>query len=126
MVDWITTYPFRAKWNMDVPLNDLPPEFPIVIENDVWIASNVKILQGIVVGDGAVIATESFVTKDVPPYAMVGGNPAKIIRYRFTDNQIECLLRIKWWYWDDEKIRKFVALLVSNNVDEFIERTMKL
>jgi acetyltransferase-like isoleucine patch superfamily enzyme len=122
MVDWVTTYPFRVKWNMDVPLNELSPTYPIIIENDVWIASNVKILQGVVIGNGSVIATESFVTSDVQPYSIVGGNPAKVLRYRFTKRQIEQLLQIEWWYWDDEKIRNFVPLLVSNNVDEFIEK----
>ena len=77
MINWVTTYPFQALWNMDVPLHDLPPHSPITIGNDVWIAANVKIKQGVTIGDGAILATECFVTKDVPPYALVGGNPAK-------------------------------------------------
>jgi len=121
MVKWVSTYPFREKWEMDVPLNDLPPHFPIVIGNDVWIAANVRIMQGATIGDGAVIATESLVTRDVPPYAMVGGHPAEIIRYRFSKNQIEHLLKIGWWFWDDQAIRKIVPFLVSNDVDRFIE-----
>lgn len=121
MMDWVTTYPFQAVWGMDVPLHDLPPHSPITIGNDVWIAANVKIKQGVKIGDGAVLATECFVTKDVPPYAVVGGNPAKIIKYRFTEEQIKDLLEIKWWDWEDEKIKKFVPLLVSNNIDEFIK-----
>lgn len=122
MVNWITTYPFQALWDMDVPLNDLPPHSPIIIGNDVWIAANVKIKQGVTIGDGAILATECFVTKDVPPYALVGGNPAKIIKYRFTEEQIKDLLEIKWWDWEDEEIRKIVPLLVSNNIDKFIEK----
>jgi virginiamycin A acetyltransferase len=125
MVNWVSTYPFREKWGMDVPLNDLPPHFPIVIGNDIWIAENVKILQGVTIGDGAVIATESFVTKDVPSYAMVGGSPARIIRYRFLQNQINDLLKIKWWNWDDDIIKKYVPLLCSSNIDVFIERCTK-
>ena len=121
MVDWITTYPFQAMWNMDIPLNDLPEHSPITIGNDVWIAENVKILQGVTIGDGAVIATESFVTKDVPPYAMVGGNPTKIIKYRFTDDQIKSLLRIKWWEWPDDKIKQIVPILCTKNIDLFIK-----
>jgi virginiamycin A acetyltransferase len=121
MVNWISTYPFRDMWGMDVPLNRLPSHDPIVIGNDVWIASNVSIMQGVTVGDGAVIAQESFVTKDVPPYAMVGGHPARIIRYRFSEKQISNLLNIVWWNWDDELIKKVVPLLTSENVDEFID-----
>ena len=122
MINWVTTYPFQALWNMDVPLNDLPPHSPIIIGNDVWIAENVKIKQGVTIGDGAILATECFVTKDVPPYALVGGNPAKIIKYRFTEEQIKDLLKIKWWDWEDEKIKEIVPLLVSNNIDEFIKK----
>jgi acetyltransferase-like isoleucine patch superfamily enzyme len=125
MMDWVTTYPFQAVWGMDVPLHDLPPHFPITIGNDVWIAANVKIKQGVKIGDGAVLATECFVTKDVPPYAVVGGNPAKIIKYRFTEEQIKDLLDIKWWNWEDEEIKKVVPLLVSNNIDEFIKIAKK-
>jgi tetrahydrodipicolinate N-succinyltransferase len=108
-------------WGMDVPLHALPPHSPIIIGNDVWIAADVKIKQGVKIGDGAVLATQSFVTKDVPPYAVVGGNPAKIIKYRFTEEQIKDLLEIKWWNWDDEEIKKVVPLLVSDNIDEFIK-----
>jgi acetyltransferase-like isoleucine patch superfamily enzyme len=120
MVNWVTTYPFKDMWNLDVPLNDLPRTAPIIIGNDVWIASNVAILQGVTIGDGAVIAQESFVTKNVPPYAMVGGNPAQIIRYRFSDEQIAELLQISWWNWNDDQIRKTVPYLLSVDINEFI------
>lgn len=122
MIDWVTTYPFHEVWSMDVPLHDLPPHSPITIGNDVWIAANVKIKQGVTIGDGAVLATECFVTKDVPPYAVVGGNPAKIIKYRFTEEQIKDLLEIKWWNWEDEEIKNVVPLLVSNDIDKFIKK----
>lgn len=121
MVNWITTYPFQILWKMDVPLNDLKPNYPIIIGNDVWIATNVMIQQGVKVGDGAVIAQESLVTKDVPPYAIVGGHPAEIIRYRFTERQIANLLKIQWWNWEEYKIRKMVHLLASDKIDYFIE-----
>ena len=77
------------------------------IGNDVWIASDVTILGGVRIGDGAVICTGAVVTKDVPPYAVVGGVPAKIIRYRFSEDQIEWLLKIKWWDKEDEWIEKY-------------------
>jgi virginiamycin A acetyltransferase len=121
MIDWVSTYPFRDMWKMDVWLNDLPARAPIIIGNDVWIATNVRIKQGVTIGDGAILAMESFVTRDVPPYAMVGGHPAKIIRYRFSESQISELLEIAWWYWNDDDIRRVVPHLVSYNVDRFIE-----
>jgi len=126
MMNWVSTYPFSTLWNMNVPLHTLPNHAPITICNDVWIASNVKIKQGVVIGDGAVVATESFVTKDVPPYAIVGGNPARIIKYRFTEKQIRELLRIRWWDWEDELIRELVPLLMSDDIDEFINTAQKL
>lgn len=75
-----------------------------IVGNDVWIGHSAYILPGITIGDGAVIGTKSVVTKDVPSYAIVGGNPAKIIRYRFKEDIIEKFLKIKWWDWSDEKI----------------------
>ena len=81
------------------------------IGNDVWIGSNVIIPGGIQIGTGAIVATGSVVVKDVPPYAIVGGNPAKIIRYRFSKEQIDVLLGSEWWNWPIEKIRQ--------QVDEF-------
>jgi acetyltransferase-like isoleucine patch superfamily enzyme len=121
MIDWISTFPFSVKWGMKVPLHALPPTSPVHIGNDVWIASNVKIKQGVTVGDGAILATECFVTKDVPPYALVGGNPAKIIRYRFNEEQIAHLLKMKWWNWEDSEIKQIVPLLTSGKIDELIE-----
>ena len=124
-VNWVTTFPFYARkgWRPeDKSWNPSFPPEPIIIGNDVWVATNVKIMQGVTVGDGAVIAQESFVTKDVPPYAMIGGHPAKIICYRFAEEQISELLKIAWWNWDDEVIRKMIPLLISDNIDEFIER----
>lgn len=126
MIDWVTTYPFRALWKMNVPLHELPSTSPIIIGNDVWIASNVKIKQGVKIGDGAVLATESFVTKDVPPYAVVGGNPARVIKYRFSEEQIKSLLEVKWWDLEDDDIKKLVPLLTSKNVDGLIEAAKKL
>jgi acetyltransferase-like isoleucine patch superfamily enzyme len=123
--DWVTTYPFGHIYqNIFNNFNgDGHPSTKgdIVIGNDVWIASNVTIMSGVTIGDGAIIANNSHVVKNVEPYSLVGGNPAKIINYRFTPEQIEKLLEIKWWNWDDEKINKFTPLLCNDNIDEFIK-----
>lgn len=90
-----TTYPFHLIFK-DIPLNNYGKENP-TIGNDVWIANDVTIFSGVTIGDGAVIAGQSVVTKSVPPYAVVGGNPARILKYRFTEEQIKDLLELKWW-----------------------------
>lgn len=80
-------------------------KYGVVIGNDVWLGTGSKLMDGIRIGDGAIVAAGALVTKDVPPYAIVGGVPAKIIRYRFSDDQIRRLLEIKWWERDAEWIR---------------------
>jgi acetyltransferase-like isoleucine patch superfamily enzyme len=123
--DWVTTYPFghihTNIFNMFDGVGHASTKGNIIIGNDVWIGSNVTIMSGVTIGDGVVIANNSHVVKNIEPYSLVGGNPAKLIKYRFTKEQIEKLLEIKWWYWDDEKINKFTPLLCNNDIDEFIK-----
>ena len=83
----------------------------ITIGNDVWLALGCFIMSGVTIGDGAVIGAKAVVTKDVPPYAIVGGNPAKVIRYRFCEEEIEELLKIKWWNWSDNKLEENWSLI---------------
>jgi acetyltransferase-like isoleucine patch superfamily enzyme len=116
----ISTYPFgltdsMVGWKSKgyIASNQNLSKGPVTIGSDVWIGTNVTIMSGVSIGHGAVIAANSHVVKDVPPYAIYGGNPAKIIRFRFTDNQIEKLLSIKWWEWDDEIIQKAQSILSS-------------
>lgn len=93
---------------------------PVVIGNDVWIGANVIILPGVNIGDGAIVAAGAVVTKDVAPYAIVGGVPAKTIRYRFEKNMIEKFLEIKWWNWEIEEIEKHIELFYQPA--EFIKK----
>ena len=120
----VTTYPFGSRhtnvFNRCKPWTGIS-KGDVIIGNDVWISENVVIMSGVTIGDGAVIANNSHVVKDVEPYSIVGGNPAKLIRYRFTTDQIKKLLEIKWWYWDDEKINKYSPLLCNENIDYFIK-----
>lgn len=85
-------------------------EQPIIIKNDVWIGTNTLILPGVKIGNGAIIAGGAVVTKDVPDYAVVGGVPAKVIKYRFSEKEIEMLLKIQWWNWPIDKIKDNVEL----------------
>lgn len=124
--DWVTTYPFgHVHQNIFKSFNGVghpSTNGDVRIGNDVWIGDSSTIMSGITIGDGAVIAANSHVVKDVPPYAIVGGNPARLIRYRFTPEQIEGLLQINWWQWDDAKINSVVPHLCSSNIDAFIEK----
>ena len=128
--DWVTTYPFghiyHTVFNNFNGKGHPATKGDVIIGNDVWIGANVTIMSGITVGDGAVIANNSHVVKNVEPYSLVGGNPAKLIKYRFTRDQIEKLLEIKWWDWDDEKINKFTPLLCNIDIDDFIKSAVQL
>ena len=90
----------------------------IVIGNDVWIGYEAVILSGVTIGDGAVIGSRAVVTKDVPPYTIVGGVPAKTIRRRFHEDTIEKLLRLKWWNWPEERIRKSICAIQSGCIEQ--------
>ncbi len=121
--DWISTFPFAVcGWSEVSNIHDTTrSKGNVVIGNDVWIGSGVLILSGVTIGDGAVIGARSVVTKDVPPYAIAAGNPARIKKYRFDERTIQKLLAITWWNWPDSEIRPISPLLMSSNIDEFIE-----
>ena len=120
--DWISTYPFRNQFNLPGKNKDGMPKTngDIIVGHDVWIGTGVTILSGVKIGNGAVVATGAVVTKDIPAYAIVGGVPAKVIKYRFTPNQIKDLEMINWYDWHIEKIKDNIHLLSSNSIEEFI------
>ena len=91
-----------------------------MVGNDVWIGSDAKIMSGVHIGDGSIIAANAVVTKDVEPYAVVGGVPAKMIKKRFPDETIQILEQMKWWDWNYEAIYNVVPLLQSESVEELI------
>lgn len=98
--------------------------FSCHIGNDVWIGDNVLIKGGVSIGDGAVIGFGSVVTKDVMPYSVVAGNPARVIKYRFTDDIIEKMLLIKWWTWNQEKIKQYKSMFLDSPND-FVNNVIK-
>lgn len=115
--EWITTYPFPAFWkSWKGSRRYAKTKGDVVIGNDVWIGQDAMILSGVTIGDGAVIAAGAVVTKSVEPYAIVGGNPAREIRKRFSDETISQLLAIQWWSWSDDEIEKNLPVLLSADV----------
>jgi hypothetical protein len=118
----VSWYPHRIHFEMEGNYDDYPvPTGDTIVGSDVWTMENCLILAGVKLGDGAYVAAGAVVTKDVPPYAIVGGNPAKLIRYRFTEEQIAALLEIRWWDWPEDKVRAAVPYLESEDIDAFIE-----
>ncbi|EDS72853.1 CatB-related O-acetyltransferase [Anaerofustis stercorihominis] len=118
----LSSYPFPLffdEWGLDI--KDVAQSWDnkgdIVIGNDVWIGYEAVIMAGVTIGDGAVIATRSVVTKDVEPYTVVGGVPAKPIKKRIDDKTVNSLLEIKWWDWDKEKIRENIEAIKSGNAE---------
>lgn len=112
----VSNYPFYEKFKFDYPRCSIPS--PIRIGSDVWLGHHVTIVDAVTIGDGVIIGAESVVGKDIPSYAVAVGNPVKIIRYRFTDEQISALLKIKWWDWIDTIIKERIEDF--KDIDTFI------
>ena len=118
----LSTYPFPIffeEWGLDV--RDITDAWDnrggISIGNDVWIGYEAVILSGVTVGDGAVIGARAVVTRDVPPYTIVGGVPAKPIRRRFSEDTVSALEKIRWWDWPEERIKRHIADIQAGRID---------
>jgi virginiamycin A acetyltransferase len=120
-LDGFSTYPFYIfgnGWETATPEpGDLPYKGDTVIGNDVWIGYEAVLMPGVTVGDGAIVAAKSVVVSDVPPYAIVGGNPARLIRQRFGNDLVEALLAIAWWDWDIGKITRNLDKIVAADIE---------
>ncbi len=119
----LSTYPFPIffeEWGLEK--EDVAEAWDnkgdIIIGNDVWIGYEAVILAGVTIGDGAIIGTRAVVTKDVPPYTIVGGVPAKPLKKRFSDETISALLNIQWWNWSEEKIARNISAIQGGNIEQ--------
>ena len=123
-ISGFSTYPFYIfgnGWEKVTPQNnDLPFKGDTVVGNDVWMGYKSTIMPGVTIGDGAIIAAHSVVVNDVPAYSIVGGNPARIIKHRFTTETIKTLLEIAWWNWDIEKISANLEKIVAADIDALL------
>lgn len=118
-MDGFSTYPFNVfgePWSSSYTAQ-WPNKGDTLIGNDVWIGHEALIMPAVTIGDGAIIAARSVVTKDVPPYTIIGGNPAKPLRKRFADETITALLEIKWWDWPIDKINKNLPAIVASDIN---------
>ena len=126
-VDWATTYPLSLHYSEWAGLeSQATTKGGVVIGNDVWIGREALILSGVTIGNGAVIGARSVVAKDVMPYSIVVGNPARHIRFRFDETQVAELINMAWWDWPEETIRRAVPYLQCNDIAGLIEFNQKL
>ncbi|MBD0401509.1 CatB-related O-acetyltransferase [Flammeovirga sp. EKP202] len=121
----VSTFPFAvfgSEWSDKLPIGEYPFKQykDIEVGNDVWIGYNATIMPNVKIGDGAIIGSNATVTSDVPDYAIVGGNPAKVIRYRYTKDEIHLLKGLKWWDWERAYIDEAIEILVKGTVEDLL------
>lgn len=117
--EWVSTFPFHymsEEATFKDAKNGYQPAGDTIVGNDVWIGSEAMILPGIKIGHGAIIGTRALVAKDVEPYTVIGGNPAKVIRKRFDEQQIKMLLEMKWWDWPLDDLKQVMKLMTSSDI----------
>ncbi len=115
--DWVSTFPFNFQANIFKDAhNPYLKAGDTTLGHDVWIGSEAMIMSGVTIGDGAIVASRAVVTKDVPPYAVVGGNPAKVLKYRFDEAQIRMLLQVQWWNWTEPQVKKAMSLICDTDI----------
>lgn len=124
----LSTYPFPLffeEWGLEK--KDVTKAWDnkgdIIVGNDVWIGYEAVVLAGVMIGDGAIVGTRAVVTKDVPPYTIVGGVPAKLIKKRFSEETISALLEIQWWNWPEKRIARNIGAIQSGNIEQ-LKRSM--
>lgn len=117
--DWVSTFPFTVLWGYNIPGHPRS-KGDVIIGHDVWVAREAFILSGVTIGHGAVVGARAVVAKNVPPYAIVVGNPARIVKYRFEPEIIKQLLDIAWWDWSDAEIAEAVPYMMSEDIRGFI------
>lgn len=119
--DWISSYPFPAFFPEASHIKNYTfSRGDVVIGSDVWLCSNCIILSGVTIGHGAVIASGSVVTRDVEPYAIAAGNPARVVRYRFDAPTRKALLEAAWWDWPEKELMRIMDKLCSEDIDAFL------
>ena len=125
-MDWVSTFPFYYQANIfKSSKNAYEKVGDTTIGNDVWIGSEAMIMAGVNIGSGAVVAARAVVSKDVPAYAVVGGNPAQVIKYRFDEETIVKLLKLKWWDWPEEEVKVAMPLICSGNIQDLTDIRIK-
>ncbi|MDD2796174.1 CatB-related O-acetyltransferase [Acidocella sp.] len=121
-LDWVTTYPFNitceSAWNI---FGHPRTKGDVTLGHDVWIGMNAMIMSGVTIGNGAAVGAGAVVTRDIPPYAIAAGNPARTVRLRFDNETISLLQKISWWNWPDEKIEKFLPLMLKDQINSFLD-----
>lgn len=120
-IDWVSCFPFPLIIDEAKDIADAAPtKGDVIIGSDCWICANALILSGVTVGHGAVVAAGAVVTKDIPPYAVVGGNPCKFIKWRFEEDVREGLLASEWWNWPVDEVKAVSGLLCSDDLQGFL------